>query len=66
MVSPKNFERKRKYLLVDFLSHDVRPINHAGPEIEVDGAGAPRVIDDGDHAVPVVQSNLADVGLVSE
>lgn len=53
-------------LLVNLLSHHVRPINHASSKIEVNGARASRFIDDGYDAVMVIQGNLADVSFVSE
>ena len=31
------------YLLVNLLSHDIRPVDHPGPEVEVDSTGAPRI-----------------------
>ena len=53
-------------LLVDFLRHHVRPINHSCSEIKVNGARTARLVDDGNHVVVVVESNLADVSLVCE
>ena len=52
------------HLLVNLLSHDVGPIYHASTEVVINGTRAPGLIDDGDHAIVVVQVNLADVSLV--
>ena len=54
----------KKNLLVNLLSHHVAPINHSSSEIEVNGAGTACFIHNGNHAVVVIQSNLADVSFV--
>ena len=66
---PHVFEKKeimRENSLVYLLSHHVGPINHSRSEIEVNGAGTAGFIHDRNHAVVVVQSNLADVSFVCE
>ena len=54
----------RENSLVYLLSHHVGPINHSSSEIEVNGAGTACFIHNGNHAVVVIQSNLADVSFV--
>ena len=62
----KKKEIMRENSLVYLLSHHVGPINHSRSEIEVNGAGTAGFIHDRNHAVVVVQSNLADVSFVCE
>ena len=42
LLSAATKQTPRFALLVNLLGHDVRPVNHPGPEVEVDGAGTPR------------------------
>ena len=53
-------------LLVNLLCHDVRPVDHAGAKVEINGTRTASLVDDRHHRIVVVQSNFADVRFVGE